>query len=136
MKPQGVNLDGVSDIAELVERVLQTRLSEVHALKGELARREKQGLHDFRIACKRLRYALERFEALNPALQAAAEKLALLQDALGEAHDRDVLLAILPTTMAATQRRLQSEREGCVDRAIALWAELQQSVQALDSHSI
>jgi CHAD domain-containing protein len=135
VKPQGINLDGVSDVDELVERVLQMRLSEVHALEGNLNRREKQGLHDFRIACKRLRYALERFGDLDSALQAAAEKLALLQDALGEAHDRDVLLAILPAAMAETERRLKSEREACVDRAISVWSELQ-SMQALDSHRI
>ena len=80
-------------------------------------RRDKQGLHDFRIACKRLRYALERFQTLEPSLEAIAERLRSLQDALGEAHDRDVLLAILPPTMPATERRLTSEREAFVDRA-------------------
>ena len=101
-----------------------------------LARRDQQGLHDFRIAGKRLRYALERFQALDPSLEAIAERLALVQDALGEAHDRDVLLAILPPAMPSTQRRLKDEREAFVDRSLALWSELEQLMQALDSHPI
>jgi CHAD domain-containing protein len=136
MKPQRVDLQGVTDVNELVERVVQTRLREARALSTGLARRDKQGLHDFRIACKRLRYALERFEDLEPSLQADAERLALLQDALGDAHDRDVLLAILPPAMASTERRLQKEREQQVDRAVSLWNELVETMQALDSHRI
>jgi CHAD domain-containing protein len=136
MKPQRVDLHCVTDVDELVERVLQTRLREARLLTPSLERRNKQGLHDFRIACKRLRYALERFEDLEPSLQGTAERLALLQDALGEAHDRDVLLAILPATMAATEWRLKKEREEFVDRAVSLWSELEQTMQAFDSHRI
>lgn len=134
MKPKRVDLHGVATVDELVGRVLQTRLHEARALSTGLEARDKQGLHDFRIACKRLRYALERFETVEPSLERIAERLALLQDALGGAHDRDVLLTILPPTMPATERKLQSERSELVDRAVALWAELQQMMQALDSH--
>jgi len=136
MKPEPVDLTGVTGADELAERVLQTRLGEVRALTEALERRAPAELHDFRIACKRLRYALERFQALEPSLGPIAERLASLQDALGDAHDRDVLLAILPPTMAATERRLESEREACVDRAVSLWSEAQQLMQALDSHRI
>jgi CHAD domain-containing protein len=136
VKPQRVGLAGVEDVQKLVERVVQTRLHEARGLTTGLARRDKQGLHDFRIAGKRLRYALERFQALDPSLEAIAEKLALVQDALGEAHDRDVLLAILPPTMPATERRLRNEREEFVDRSHALWREFEQLMQALDSHRI
>ena len=108
----------------MIDRVVQTRWREVRRLSGGLDVRDNRGLHDFRIACKRLRYALERFEVMDASFRAPAERLAQMQDALGEAHDRDVLLAILPPTMALTQRRLQREREECVDRATALWAEL------------
>jgi CHAD domain-containing protein len=136
MKPQRVDLTGVDDVQKLVARVLQTRLREARALTTRLARRDQQGLHYFRIAGKRLRYALERFQALDPSLEAIAERLALVQDALGEAHDRDVLLAILPPAMPSTQRRLKDEREAFVDRSLALWSELEQLMQALDSHPI
>jgi len=134
MKPQRVDLRGAHGVGEVAKRVLQTRLSEARALAGALERREPRALHDFRIACKRLRYALERFEELDSSLALAADRLARLQDELGEAHDRDVLLAILPPAMGQTERRLQSEREACVDRAIMLWAELRGLMQAFDSH--
>lgn len=136
MKPQRVELKGVEDVQDVVARVLQKRLHEARALTAGLARRDKQGLHDFRIAGKRLRYALERFQELDPSLEAIAERLALVQDALGEAHDRDVLLAILPPTMPFTERHLKDEREGFVDRSQALWSELERLMQALDSHRI
>ena len=108
MKPERVDLRGVTDAAELARRVVATRLREVRRLAGGLERRDRQGLHDFRIACKRLRYALERFDDMEPSLRSPRERLASLQDALGEAHDRDVLLAILPAAMAQTERRLRS----------------------------
>jgi CHAD domain-containing protein len=136
MKPDRVDLQGADDVDELIDRVLQARLREARRFAEGLEQRDKQGLHDFRIACKRLRYALERFQALEPSLEEIADRLASLQDALGEAHDRDVLLAILPPTMPATERRLIGDREGCVDRAVALWRELEQLMQALDSHPI
>lgn len=121
---------------EVVERIVNTRLEEASALAGGLETRERQALHDFRIACKRLRYALERFRELVPASEPIADRLAQLQDALGEAHDRDVLLPILPPSMGATERRLKSDREACVNRAVAHWGELQQMMRALDSHRI
>lgn len=136
MKPRRVGLHDVRDANALAERILQTRLGEARDLTTGFEGRDKQGLHDFRIACKRLRYALERFEALEPSLQEAADRLASLQDALGEAHDRDVLLSILPPTMPATECRLQRDREASVDRACVLWNDLKQSLQALDSHRI
>jgi CHAD domain-containing protein len=81
-----------------------------------------------------LRYALERFQSVEPSLEEIAEGLAALQDALGAAHDRDVLLTILPPTMPGTERRLKSERAALVDRAVTLWRRLDQMMQALDSH--
>jgi CHAD domain-containing protein len=124
MKPQPIDLRGTADEHAVAQRIIQTRLDEVRRLASGLEGRGKQELHDFRIACKRLRYALERFEALAPGLAPRAERLALLQDALGEAHDRDVLLAILPPSMARTERRLHGERESYVDRALTLWKRL------------
>lgn len=126
MKPEPVLLRGVTDSTELARRVLHTRLREVRRLAGGLGRRDQLGLHNFRIACKRFRYALERFSELEPSLEAPAKTFALLQDALGEAHDRDVLLSILPAAMAQTEHRLRTERETFVDRAGALWTQAQE----------
>ena len=127
MKPHRVDLDGAATPQDVLERVVRTRLNEALNLSSGLESRDRQALHDFRIACKRLRYALERFESLDPSLQATAEQLAELQDALGEAHDRDVLLAILPLLMPNTEHRLVEEREAYVDRAIEIWRSLREA---------
>ncbi len=121
MKPRRIDLAGAKEPGEIVRRIVAARLAEARALAGELQHRRSRGLHAFRIACKRLRYALERFENLDPSLQRAAERLAGVQDALGDTHDRDVLLSILPPSMGATQRRLTIERESSVARAKRLW---------------
>jgi CHAD domain-containing protein len=126
VKPEPVHLRGVTDGIELARRVLQTRVREVRRLAGGLQQRDRRELHDFRIACKRLRYALERFEDLEPSLETLAKAFALLQDALGEAHDRDELLSILPVAMVATEHRLRNERAASVDRAVVLWTQAQE----------
>jgi CHAD domain-containing protein len=126
VKPEPILLRGVTDSTELARRVLHTRQREVRRLAGGLERRDRLGLHAFRIACKRFRYALDRFSELEPSLEAPAKSFALLQDALGEAHDRDVLLSILPAAMAQTEHRLRTEREACVDRAGVLWTQAQE----------
>jgi len=121
MKPRRVELDGVSKRRNVIDCIVSTRREEVTALSSALISREMQGLHDFRIACKRLRYAMERFCDRVPELEAAAARLAAIQDALGEAHDRDVLLAILPPTMPETEMKLRDEREELVNRAAEIW---------------
>jgi CHAD domain-containing protein len=130
VKPDRVGLENVSDVTTLIVRVLTTRMREVVRLSGALQQRDPHSLHNFRIACKRMRYALERFASLEPSLHPTADRLALLQDALGEAHDRDVLLAILPAPMTITERRLRGEREACVERAAALWDEVVERARA------
>ncbi len=104
-----------------MERIVRARMDEARALESALVARDERGLHDFRIACKRLRYAFERMDTTQTRTAGAAAAFAQLSEALGEAHDRDVLLAILPPTMGRTQRRLLSERASYVDRASALW---------------
>ena len=121
MKPRRIDFDGAVTKREVIERVLGTRLSEAFDLAPALAGRDRQALHDFRIACKRLRYALECFTNGESEFDRAAERLACVQDALGAVHDRDVLLTILPPNMPETERRLMEEREEFLDRAAAEW---------------
>lgn len=106
---------------DVIDAIVRTRREEALELSASLESREPAELHDFRIACKRLRYAMERFCDRVPQFQEPAELLAQIQDALGEAHDRDVLLAVLPPTMPETERRLKEEREELVNRATELW---------------
>jgi len=117
-----------------MERIVRARMDEARALESALAARDERGLHQFRIACKRLRYAFERIDSDRSWIAGAAEAFAELSDALGEAHDRDVLLAILPPTMGRTQRRLLSERAAYVDRATELWKDVPDAIAPACSH--
>lgn len=122
MKPKRVDLDNARTARDVIDRIVRTRREEAVELSTAVDSREMQELHDFRIACKRLRYALERFCKRVPEWKAPAARLAEIQDALGEAHDRDVLLTILPPTMPETERTLQEQREELVRRAAEIWA--------------
>ncbi len=61
-----------------------------------------QGLHNLRIATKRVRYTLEVFqEALPEACKPIVDELAQLQDELGVIHDSDVMVALLRLCLAS-----------------------------------
>ena len=124
MKPRRVDLRNARTARDVIDAIVGTRREEVTALSSALETRDMQALHDFRIACKRLRYAMERFCKRVPELAEPAARLAEIQDALGDAHDRDVLLSILPPTMPETERRLNNEREELVQRAVEIWTSL------------
>ncbi|HEY1978114.1 MAG TPA: CHAD domain-containing protein [Candidatus Baltobacteraceae bacterium] len=124
MKPRRVPLDDARRARDVIDAIVRTRRAETEALSAAFASNQMHELHDFRIACKRLRYAMERFSKRVPEFEAPAASLAAIQDALGEAHDRDVLLAILPPTMPETERALQEQREELVRRAADIWASL------------
>jgi inorganic triphosphatase YgiF len=61
-----------------------------------------QGLHNLRIAAKRVRYTLEVFEdALPEACKPIVDELTQLQDELGAIHDSDVMVALLRLCLAS-----------------------------------
>jgi CHAD domain-containing protein len=124
VKPRRVELNGVRTVRDVIDAIVQTRREEAESLATALSSRQMQELHDFRIACKRLRYAMERFCKHVPELEEPAARLAEMQDALGEAHDRDVLLTVLPPTMPETEQRLKDERAALVQRAAEIWESL------------
>ncbi len=55
---------------------------------------DAEGLHEFRLSTKRLRYAIELF-ATRPKLVKSARKLSRMQDFLGEVHDCDLWIEAL-----------------------------------------
>ena len=77
--------------------IARTRLDEMYNWASDVdAPYEVRGLHNLRIAAKRLRYTLEIFEdVLPPTSQAFANELAQMQDELGALHDADVMIALL-----------------------------------------
>jgi CHAD domain-containing protein len=121
VKPSPVELDGARTPSDVLRRVTGVRLAEAGALASALQSTDPDGLHQFRISCKRLRYALERFAAFAPLFDTTASHFGHLQDALGEAHDCDLLLAQLPPTMPKTRARLLETRLGAALRASRLW---------------
>jgi CHAD domain-containing protein len=76
---------------ELGRAVIMRSWGELEKLSRSLYRPHKpSGLHEMRIAAKRLRYALELFAPCwEDAPKAFAEEVAELQSALGELHDCD-----------------------------------------------
>ncbi|TAM78440.1 CHAD domain-containing protein [bacterium] len=111
-----------TSIEAMRRKIVRLRLAEV--LSGALAldRGEAAPLHDLRIACKRLRYALELHRVELPAETQAAERiLAELQDMLGEIHDCDVLLAMAAKGGDGVARMIDRDRRGLLMRVRRLW---------------
>ena len=121
MKARQIDLSDAWGVDDAMRRIAIVRFAEVLTLVPALRRGRASELHDLRIACKRLRYALERFTAREPALLDAATRLAQLQDVLGDLHDRDVLLALVPRELHGTAQRIREERNDALARARALW---------------
>lgn len=104
-------------------RVLAIRFSEALLLSDALEDGEPLRVHDFRIACKRLRYAIELFrDVLSPEFREASGVLSQLQDLLGEVHDCDVLDAMAQDCSAKRlRRRIARDRKRRLDAARRLW---------------
>jgi len=90
-------LDPHAPTEQNARRIARTRLDEMNSWAANVDNPyEVQGLHNLRIAAKRLRYTLEIFEDVLPsACQVNAHELAQLQDELGALHDSDVMIALL-----------------------------------------
>ncbi len=90
-------LDPHAPTGQNARSIARTRLDEIYNWAADVdAPYEVRGLHNLRIAAKRLRYTLEIFEdVLPPTSQAFANELAQMQDELGALHDADVMIALL-----------------------------------------
>ena len=121
MKTRHVDLSEACGIEDAMRRIAIVRFAEVLTLAPALRKDSAAGLHDFRIACKRLRHAIARFTNREPALLEAASRLGQLQDALGEWHDCTVLLETLPLEMRFGRSRARELSADALARARALW---------------
>ena len=102
--------------------VLQSRFKDLLAELPRAYAGEVEGLHDARVAAKRMREALRLASGLAPGAKYRAflARLQQLNDHLGAVRDRDVLLAHLgelvkassprPVAFTALVKRLQAER--------------------------
>jgi CHAD domain-containing protein len=67
--------------------VVRVRFAECLQHQPQLEDDDDERVHAFRLACKRLRFALERMEPQNDDLRRAGSLLSTLTDELGNAHD-------------------------------------------------
>ena len=105
-------LDAHAPVALNARLIAKERLAELYEWEWAVDDvSNARGLHDMRIAAKRLRYTFEVFEEVLPAAgQAIVGELTQLQDELGALHDSDVMIALL-------QMRLSNERSSAAGGA-------------------
>lgn len=93
-----VELDCEGSFSEAAAKAVEVRSKEVFAhAEGVLALDQVEGVHDMRVATRRLRAALEIFEPCFPRKRhrKALKKVKALADALGERRDADVEIELL-----------------------------------------
>ena len=93
-----VEIDYEASFAAVAARVVEVRSAEVFAqAKGVLDLDDVERVHDMRVATRRLRAALEVFEACFPAKRhrKALKRVKKLADALGWRRDLDVEIEFL-----------------------------------------
>ena len=105
-------LDPQAPTSQMARRAIYTRLDEMYSWSADVdVPYEVRGLHNLRIAAKRLRYTLEIFEdVLPPACHAFADELTQVQDELGAVHDNDVLIALLRLCLGSEDAGLAYEQ--------------------------
>jgi CHAD domain-containing protein len=110
-------------LTKLARRCVARAGKEVEALR-DVSTDDVQGMHDLRIAYKKLRYAAEFFaSALPPELAQMAEVAARFQKRLGDVHDVDVALAsvarargLTPSTRARVLKALREQRDRRINK--------------------
>ena len=117
--------------AAAAARVVRVRAAEVfeHS-EGVLDLASIEPLHDMRVATRRLRAALEVFEACLPRkrFRKALKRVKALADALGERRDRDVEIEFLTAFAEAAP---EAERPALAARLAALREEQASANEAL-----
>jgi CHAD domain-containing protein len=105
-----------------IREILRVRFAECLARQEVLHGEDDGEMHGFRLACKRLRFAIERFNEEHPELQPAAQVLSQMTDELGAAHDSVVLGERAKKAAAdAVVFRTRQQRNRYVKRARRLW---------------
>lgn len=118
--------------------ILRVKLPEVLHYEDAARAGKVEGIHDMRVACKRLREALR---VLRPALDSDARRKLLpvvdeLNDALGQVRDRDVLRLAFKQMVRADarladlqslRRQLARERRAAHRKLLRLLGEVKQS---------
>ncbi|MGZ3497690.1 MAG: CHAD domain-containing protein [Vulcanimicrobiaceae bacterium] len=126
MTPRALTFDRREPALDAVRRLIGIRFAEVLESGRSFGREtDAERLHALRLACKRLRFAIERINGPLPDLTVAAQRLAQIVAELGNLHDSALLLerthdANVDGTLPA---RIQADRERSLLRARALWVD-------------
>lgn len=121
MKARRIDLSVACGIEDAMRRIAIVRFAEVLTLAPALSTARARELRNFRVACRRLRYTLERFTPREPSLLEAATRLKQLQKTLRTWCDCQNILVTLPREMSGTFKRITTERDDALSRADALW---------------
>ncbi|HET7815746.1 MAG TPA: CHAD domain-containing protein [Candidatus Baltobacteraceae bacterium] len=118
----------MSSKTQIVDEVLRRRAQECFACEDALHVDDDERQHRFRLACKRLRFAIELFEI--PELAQTAEALSQITDELGASHDCAVLAKRARKCDAGRVAvRALAERPPAIARAAAIWRRIKPQVQ-------
>lgn len=121
-EPREIAFAGIATPKDAIRQVVRLRFAECMEKQAALSSGDDEAVHAFRLACKRLRYAVERFEQTKTALAPAAELLAGIADELGAAHDCVVLAAHAGECGAGLVAvRALADRDRYVRRAARIW---------------
>ncbi len=92
--------------------IAQTRLEEMYRWEDEVANPYNvQGLHNLRIAAKRLRYTLEIFDPVLPDENTQfLREIEKMQEELGALHDSDVMISFLRLCVGSSDAGLGYQR--------------------------
>lgn len=92
-----IDLDPNAPAEQNARHIADIRLDEMYDLAASVdTPYDVHGLHNLRIAAKRLRYTLEIFEDVLPSTcHTISKELTQIQDELGSLHDSDVVIALL-----------------------------------------
>lgn len=126
-----VELDCEESFSQAAARVIKVRSKEVFAHShGVLDLDDVEGVHDMRVATRRLRAALEVFEPCFPRKphSKALKKVKTLADALGERRDTDVEIAMLE---GLAEEAAEADREALRDLVEQLRARQAEANEAL-----
>jgi CHAD domain-containing protein len=106
---EGLNCDAGAH--EGIALVLRTRFGEMYDLRGEaLGSEDSKGVHDMRVASRRLRSALRDFRGFYERKGLPKRRLKEVAGALGEVRDQDVAIEALG--------KMQSEMDGAAAEGI------------------
>jgi CHAD domain-containing protein len=109
-------------VSEAERYVTRVRFAECLQRQSALDGRDDEALHAFRLACKRLRFALERLEQAPADLDRAIALFGRLTDELGFAHDCARLAELAAESDAPlVAARARRDREAYVRQAQRLW---------------